>query len=319
MSSSQKKVVLVQELSDTQKEQLQARFPEAHVVDCTGDRESIKSEIRDAHMVLGYLRPEEFEQAASLELVQVLSQGVEGMMFPAFRQSSVALCNGKGLWSPAMAELTIALILAFYRRLPDLFRWQQEHVWCPERFGYRSLGGQTVGFIGTGDIAMYTVPLCHAFGARIIGYNQRGDQPDGFEAIYTGAALPTFLEACDVVVSTLPNTPETRHFMDADAFASMKSDAIFINVGRGSTVDEEALVRVMQERRIAGAGLDVTEQEPLPSESPLWDLPNVIITGHTAGLGRENTDEAFELFCDNIQRCIEGRPYRNPVDKSLGY
>jgi phosphoglycerate dehydrogenase-like enzyme len=317
--SSQKKLVVTQHVGDALCQRLETHFPGLQVVNCQGNPERLAHEIVDAHIVVGRLNPEEFRLAQRLEWVQVFSAGVQRLMYPEFIASPVILTNGKDLWSAPMAEHVFAMLLALLRSLPGLVRLQCRAAWRPNELQYRMLAGQTVGFLGTGSVARETVRLLAPFACTILGYNFHGEPNEQFPNICTGTELHAMLEQCDVVISSLPATPATQHLMDAAAFAHMKPSALFLNVGRGVTVDEAPLVKALQTGRIAGAGLDVFETEPLPENSALWKMDNVIVSPHVSGRGSDYDAQRTALLEENIARFLEGRPLLNVVDKQAGY
>lgn len=315
-----KKLVLVGTLEPARREELARTFPGLRIVDCSQVRDRVAAEIEDAELVFGRVKPEEFERARRLEFIQIETAGVEHMMYPALQQSNVVLANAGDTFSPAMAEHVLALVLAFYRRLPDYVRWQDRAQWNPEPLEFLLLRGKTVGFLGTGTIARHTVPLCRAFGCAVIGWNRRGENSDGlFDRVVAGDGLSEVLRESDVVVNTLPITPRTERLVDRTCFAQMKDTAFFVNVGRGRTVDEAALVEALETGVIAGAGLDVFEEEPLPPDSPLWRTKNAILTGHRSGLGGEWAEAVFRILMENLRRRRDGEPLLNEVDKEHGY
>lgn len=314
-----KKIVLVSPLPEEYQRRLADHFPGLTVVDCSRERDLLAREIRNAHIVFGRVSAEEFREARCLEFIQVWTQGVEAMLYPELVNSPIPVANGRGVWSPALAEHIVALILAFYRRLPDFVRWQRETRWVKRPGGLERLNGKTVCFLGTGDIARHAVPLCRAFGCRILGFNRGGETAPGFDRIFTVPRLVEAVAESDVVVTALPSTPATFHLVNEEVFRAMKRTAFFINVGRGKTVDERALIAALEQGWIAGAGLDVFEKEPLPPESPLWRMENVIITCHEGGVSGDHPERAYALLVDNLERLRDGRPLRNLVDKQRGY
>jgi phosphoglycerate dehydrogenase-like enzyme len=231
---------------------------------------------------------------------------------------------------------------AWYRKLPKLLEWQHQHHWPQDRWpareneqGYSSeeLYGRTIGIVGYGSIGRQAARLACAYGMRVLamqrGTNHRdtgfvfpgvGD-PDGTlpDQYYSFDQLHEMLRQCDIVVIGVPLTDETRHMFDAAAFDAMKESAFLINIARGEVCDEAALISALQTKRIAGAALDVFEREPLPPESPLWDLPNVFLTPHNSGATRHYNERAATIFEANLHRYLKGEPLYNLVDKNRGY
>ena len=174
--------------------------------------------------------------------------------------------------------------------------------------------------IGVGEIGGRTAKIADAFGMHVIGVRRNADRSaDGVARMVTPAELHDVLPLADIVVSTVPLTAETYHQLNADSFKLMKNRAIIINVGRGKTIDEQAMVAALQNSEIFGAGLDVFEEEPLAADSPLWTLPNVLVTAHYAGDTSHYDERALAIFFDNLERYKRGEPLRNVVDKRAGY
>ncbi len=314
-----KKLLIVSPLPDELIDLIEQRFPYLCVVDCRHNRERIIEEIETAHYFFGRPTRDQFLRAKQLEFIQVWTQGVEGILYPELVNSDVLVSNGRGIWSPAIAEHILAFILAHFRSLAEYFRFQRDKRWIQKDVPLRRLFGKTVCFLGTGDIAQHTVQLLQGFCCRILGVNRHGNCPAGFHEVVRRDRMLSILPQADIIVCALPFTEETRHFVDSSAFLVMKKTAFFVNVGRGKTVDETALISALQDGRIAGAGLDVLETEPPEKENPLWGMPNVMITAHIAGLDEEHALRAFDLLCDNLQRLHDGITPRNLVDKARGY
>lgn len=311
-----RKVVLVGLMPPPYPERLREEFPGLEIVDCHQARDRVAEEIADAHIVYGRVKPEEFTRARILEFIQADTQGVERLMYPELRESAAEIANAGDIYSPAIAEHTLALALALCRRLPEFLQAQQECRWRRDLAQFRLLAGQTVGFAGTGSIGLHCAMLFKGFGCRLLGFSRSGRCQAPFDE---AVGLSKLLQRSDIVVLSLPHTPETNRLFDAEAFRRMKPEALFINVGRGKTVDEAALIAALQQGWIAGAGLDVFEQEPLPPESPLWRLPNVIITSHQSAGGVDYIEELYRLFAENLRRLRDGRPLLHRVDKERGY
>jgi phosphoglycerate dehydrogenase-like enzyme len=212
------------------------------------------------------------------------------------------------------------LMLALTRELPTVFTQQREARWDSAAFReLPTLAGRTLGILGVGAIGKRVAQLGAAFGMRVIGL-RRGAAPVPFVDKMLGPEqLPELLSQAHYVVNVLPSTAQTHGLIGAAQLATMRRDAVIINVGRGKTIDTDALVNALREGRIAGAGLDVTEPEPLPAEHPLWKLPNVIITPHYSGGRAGYVDAVLDVFVDNVSRYREQRALRNVVDLHAGY
>lgn len=275
----------------------------------------------DVLVVWGYgpqTLPDAARRMGNLRLVQALMAGAEDALNAGFADD-VAICNGIGLHDEPVTEHAIALMLALVRRLPECAQMQREHVWSREHGGpqrlraesghARSLIGARVTIWGFGSIAKNLAPILRALGAEVTGIAQSAGERAGFPVV-TDADLPEVFATTDILVMILPNAESTRYALNAERLALLPPTAYLVNVGRGPTVDEAALADALREGRLAGAGLDVTEVEPLSPDSPLWDLPGVIITPHGAG-GRPVG--AAELIEHNVAALETGAELRNRV------
>jgi D-2-hydroxyacid dehydrogenase (NADP+) len=257
-------------------------------------------------------------KARSLRLIQSLGAGVEGLLEAGAAGSPVPLANARGANAAPIAEHVMALILAFARSIHVAVRNQSKHAWEPKACRGVEIAGQTLGILGLGSIGLETARRAKAMGMRVISLERPGKaKPPEVDRLVPGK-LALAAES-DYLLVSLPLTPETRRIVDESTLAAMKRSAYLINVSRGQTVDEPALIRAIQEGRIAGAGLDVTEVEPLPPDSPLWDLPGVIITPHVAASSPRTMGAVMDLVAENLRRLAAGEPLLNLVDKQKGY
>ncbi len=270
----------------------------------------------------GFLSPE-FVNAASprLRWVQVPSAGVERYLFPELIESDITLTNAKGIYGSHLAEHNLAFILALSRNFHLLARRQAEETWeSRDNLVPHEIKGETVLIIGLGGTGYDTAWRCHALGMRVLGISSgRRPHPDFIEKAGGRERLHEFLAEADYVCLCCALTPETRHYLSDAEFAAMKPTAYVTNVTRGGTIDQEALVRALQSGQIAGAGLDVTEPEPLPKGHPLWQMENVILTPHTSGHSPHSDRRIMELLCENLRRFAAGEPLMNVVDKRSGF
>lgn len=304
---------------------LRAEFPSLDLVSVEAD-EAIARELADAEVFLGWTFPREhFAAARRLRWVQSASAGVELNLFPEMIESDVVLTNGGGLHSVSIPEHTLALMLALARNVHHAVRLQGQRRW--ERFGVigfaggvRELSGACVAILGAGPIGLALVALTRALGMRVRVLRRRAGQPvPGAEAVVGPERLHELLAWADFVLLATPSTAETRHLIDRDALAAMKSSAFLVNVGRGEVIDDDALVDALRRGAIAGAGLDAFVEEPLPPTSPYFDLENVILTPHVSGYTPTYFARVLELFRDNLGRWLRGETLRNVVNKRLGY
>lgn len=246
--------------------------------------------------------------------------GLDALLFPALVASPVPLTNGKGSFSRSLAEFVIAGLLYFAKDVPRLRRNQAARAWAV--FDVEELHGRTLGIIGYGDIGRAIAERAKPFGMRIIGLKRHplaGEKDDLADEVWPLSRLLELASICDDVAVALPLTPDTRHLVGEAEIRALKPTAVFANVGRGATVDEPHLVRALEERRIKGAVLDVFEVEPLPKDSPLWGLDNVLLSPHTADHTRTWLLDASGIFLRNLERYRRGEPLLNRVDKTRGY
>ncbi len=290
------------------------------------DRAAAERLLPEADVVYGVLVDDgNFPLARRLRWIHVSAAGVGSLLFPALAASDVVFTNGRGLHAVSMAEHALGLMLAFARKLHlarDLQRerrWEQVGLWTePPPFG--QLAGGTLGLVGLGAIGSALAERSAALGLRVIAVRPHpaGDPRPAHEQ-WGLARLPELLERADWVVLAAPHTAATRGMIGATELARMKPGAVLINLGRGALVDEPALVAALRAGCIAGAALDVVRAEPLAADSPLWAMPNVILTPHVSGLGPRYWERAVEQFAANLERFLAGRPLVNVVDKHAGY
>ena len=291
--------------------------------------------VDDVEVLLrGWLVAEAFDRllvrAPHLTWVHTATSGVERALTPAALARDVLVTNARGVFSRPIAEHVLLMILAISRHLPDLVELQRERTWQP--LEGRELRELTIGIVGYGSLGRSVASLASAFGSRVIAMRRRPDAPadgpgDGDEfpvqprldRVIGPERLHELLAESDVVVLAAPLTAETEGMIDEAALAAMKRDAWLINVARGRLIDDTALIRALRDHRIGGAALDTFRDEPLPQTSPYWELPNVILTPHTAWSSARVLDRSIELFCDNLVRFSRGEPLRNVVDPEAGY
>lgn len=247
------------------------------------------------------------------------SAGVDKILTPEVAASSVVLSSSSGIHATPIAEHILASLLLFARGFVKTFSAQQRHEWKKDE-SLGELRDSQVLIVGLGAIGREAARLAHAFGARVIAVSRSGNgKPDFVERLEKSEELLALLPEADYVVITLPGTDETKRLFDKEKFALMKKSAVLINIGRGTIVNELDLIDALNGGVIAGASLDVFEKEPLPAESPLWDMHNVIVTPHHSGLSHRYMDRAITLLCKNISAYIKGAPLPSLVDKNLGY
>jgi phosphoglycerate dehydrogenase-like enzyme len=300
-------------------EQTHSLLPDYRVV-VTHQREEIEPLLEEIVIAAGDFPTEWIPRARSLRWLQSWGAGADWLMrHPEIAALDFALTNASGVHAIPISEHILALMLALARHLPQAVRAQGQKQWLREG-PVSELAGKTLLLVGTGAIGAQTARICSALGMRVIGIRRNPDLPEpGIEKVGSVDKLNEFLPEADFIALTIPLTHETHHLIGRDAFARMKPTACIINIGRGATIDEAALIQSLKEGKIAAAGLDVFETEPLPPESPLWEMENVLITAHYSGWTPNYDARAFEIFRDNLERFAAGRPLRNVVDKQLGY
>jgi phosphoglycerate dehydrogenase-like enzyme len=265
----------------------------------------------------GLLEPV-WDRAADLRWIQSSSAGVEDLLFPGVVDGDVAVTNARGVFDRAIAEYVLGLLLVFAKGYPRVLEQQRARRWRPR--DSELLAARRVLIVGVGSVGRAVGGACAALAMTVrgVGTTARGGD-DVFDEVVGVDGLEDACGWADVVVAALPSTPATRHLFGESAFAAMRPTARFVNVGRGSVVDEAALVRALREGRLAGAALDVFEEEPLPPDSPLWDLPNAIVSPHMSAGFAGWRESVVELFVENLERYLTGRPLENVVDKRRGY
>jgi phosphoglycerate dehydrogenase-like enzyme len=328
-------ILVAMGIPDAAEERLRGAFPEIRfVVPGSGLPETRQysspppppreDDLRAADAIIAWEAPAEMIAGAPrLRWIHAAAAGVEHFDLAAIAERKVMLTNSSGVSAPNMAEHVLGMMVALARRFPGLVQAQSKRAWRDFETHREvvELQGQTVLVIGMGDIGRAVAVRAAAFGMRVHGVRRRpGDEiPDGCTSVFGVDALADALADADHVVLTLPDTPGTRGLIGVEAFAKMKPGAVIYNVGRGTAIDTAALTDALQNGHLGGAGLDVTDPEPLPEESPLWDMDNVLITAHTSGATPRYWERQGDLIADNIKRIQRGEPPRNLVDLSAGY
>lgn len=259
-----------------------------------------------------------WHHAERLQWVHATSAGVDAILFPELRASDIPVTNARGIFDRAIAETVLGFVLAFAKDLTGSLRLKAEHRW--RHRDTERIDGRRALVVGAGSIGRRIGRLLKAAGMRTFGVASRArdDDPD-FEEVYASDRLHDALNAADYVIVAAPLTPSTRGLFGSEQFAAMQSHARFINIGRGAVVQTDALVTALREGSIAGAALDVFEEEPLPADHPLWDMPQVIISAHMAGDFIGWRRALSEQFIENFHRWRRDEPLVNIIDKQRGY
>ncbi len=309
------------EVSEELLRQVRAIAPNYEIV-VTDDRQQIADRLDEIEIVAGGGPYAPFVGGKNLRWIQQWGAGADWLdRAPEADRAAFTLTSVSGVHAIPISEHIFSFLLAFARQLPKAFRDQQKHEWKHHGFNdVFELHGKTLLMVGVGAIGEQAARVSCAFGMRVIGVRRNPEQPaDCLAEIHAPEELPALLPQADFVVLTVPLTAETRGMIGERELRAMKPSAYLINIGRGPTVDQDALVRALRQGWIAGAGLDVADPEPLPPHSALWDMPNVIITAHYSGLTPRYNQRAIPIFLENLRRYLNGEPLQNEVDKELGY
>jgi phosphoglycerate dehydrogenase-like enzyme len=277
-------------------------------------------------MFTGSLSPQQFLAAKKLRWIHSQSAAVHQFMFPELVNSDALLTNSREVHAPVVAEHVIAMIFALAKKIPAAARFQQQGVWGQEaiwrgRLRPRDIAGATLGLIGVGSIGRNVAKNASSLGMRVLAVREHPERekPPGVDQVLPSSKLLELVRESDYLVLSVPLTPETTGIVGHRELAAMKADASLINVGRGPLVDERALVDALREQKIGGAALDVFDQEPLPSDSPLWKLENLLITPHIAGMSDKMWERHYSFFRENLGRYLLGQPLLGLVNKQQGY
>lgn len=308
-------------INQSQIDRIRAIIGDSHLV-ITDRKEEIEPLLGEIEIVAGHIPVEWIPRAPRLRWYQQWGAGTDWLMrHPEAAAKDFILTNASGVHAIPISEHILAFMLAFARGLPAAIHAQSQHHWERNRDpGSFELAGKTVLMVGVGAIGKRTAHLCAAMGMRVLGIRRDPSRTvPGIERMVGMEELDSVLPDADFVVLTIPLTEDTRCLFNRDRFSRMKPSAYLINIGRGGTVNEEDLIAALHTGQIAGAGLDVFATEPLPAKSPLWDMPNVIITAHYSGNTPFYDERAFDIFADNLERFIKGQTMKNVVDKKRGY
>jgi D-2-hydroxyacid dehydrogenase (NADP+) len=298
--------------------ELQSVSPDARIV--SADESSLPGEVADADAIFGTISPEIMHAAHKLKWVQIYSAGVENYLFPEFQASDVVLTNCKILMGPEIADHAFALLLSLTRELNRIIPTRPNEEWQRSGFHPVELRGKTAVIVGVGGIGSQIAQRAHAFGMTVIGVDPKDMplNPYVSRMVYP-EQIDTVLPLADVVFISAPHTPKSEGMIGPREFELMKKGAYFIAVSRGKVYNTDALVKALDSRRLAGAGLDVTNPEPLPKGHALWKFDNVVITPHIAGQSDNVNARQMELFKENIAHFVKGEQLVNVVDKQKGY
>lgn len=296
---------------------------------CVIRDEEFRQDLQRAEIVCAYNLPENWrELAPHLRWLQYPGAGVDGLAPTGLldAESGIIVTTASGIHATTISEYVFGSMLMFNWNWPEMVRLQSSHVWAHSaswyHLGGRELEGQTLGVIGLGSIGRRVAVLGRAFGMRVLGMRHSasvGEQDRDVDQLFAPEQLHEMLPRCDYIVLAVPLTAETEGLIGEAELRLMKPNTYLVNIARGRVVDEAALIRALQEQWIAGAGLDVTEQEPLPPDSPLYTMQNVILTPHISGVSLQYDQRLTALFADNLRRYRTGEPLLNRYDPERGY
>jgi D-2-hydroxyacid dehydrogenase (NADP+) len=306
-------------------ESIRRRWPETRVLHLP-NYDRLAEELPDTHIFVGYsLRARQLKDAKKLKWIHSTAAGVAQLMYPELRESGILVTNPSGIFSVPMAEHTMGLLLALARNFPDAIRgqdqakWSQQDLWDKPQH-LTELNGQVVLIVGFGSIGREFAKRAKAFDMRVWGVTRSGQGDRTLaERIVPATQLEEVLPEADYVVIAAPETAETRHLIGAAQLARMKRGARLINVGRGSLLDEVALLRALESGALGSAALDVMQTEPLPPESPLWKAPNLFLTPHTSAVSDRLWQRETALLMELLEHWFDGREMFNRVDFARGY
>jgi phosphoglycerate dehydrogenase-like enzyme len=290
------------------------------------DRETLRRVLVDSDAAFAaFLDRDLVPSLTRLRWVQAPAAGVAHLLSAELAASPIVLTSARGVRARAIAEHVMLMALALARQLPLVMRRQSERAWALDEIEtaatIRTLGGRQMGIVGLGSIGGEVARLASGFGMRVVATRKNVDRPrpEGVAEVLPPEGMPDLLASSDVIVLSAALTAETRLLINRDVLAHVKPGAWLINIGRGQLIDDDALIDALRDGRLGGAALDVFRREPLPAESPYWDLPNVIVTPHLSGAMEDYWTPLVGLFAENLRRFEKGQPLINVVDKAAGY
>ncbi|WP_018923331.1 D-2-hydroxyacid dehydrogenase [Salsuginibacillus kocurii] len=303
------------------REHLQAAFNEVQFEFCE-DMKEAETYLPEADVFITYgedMQDKHIHMAKKLKWIMVISAGMELMPFEAIAETNILVTNAKGIHKKPMAEYTFHMIFQHARSADTVKQQEQDHIWN-RRIPLAEINEQTLAILGTGAIGQEIARLGQAFNMKVLGLNQDGREVEHVDVSFSMDDMDEMLSQSDYVVSVLPATNKTENMMTSERFKAMKPNAVFINIGRGQTVNEQDIIEALDNQEFAHAILDVFNEEPLPSEHPFWEMGSVTVTPHISGISARYQPRAFEIFEKNLHAFLKNQnEFINLVDPSRGY
>lgn len=311
-------IVVANRLSQRHVDWVHEILPDSNIITCQDSELGEHLPTADILIAWGFTNIDEhLPNAPRLRWIHALSAGVEKILSPAVAESPIRLTNVRGIHGIPMSEHVFGMMLAFSRSIAGFARQQQDAVW--QRLSLTELYNKTLCIVGLGSIGREIAKRAKAFNMRVVATKQTMTEELFADELCTPDQLDRLLAESDYVVLTVPETPDTTGLFSYERICRMKESAVLINVARGTVVSADGLIQALNEKRIAGAALDVFESEPLAKESPLWKMDNVLITPHCAAVSPLYLDRAMQCFCENLELYLKNKEMRNVIDKNRGY
>lgn len=308
-------------LNAESKKQLLEKFPEIDF-SFQPTMKDAKPELDSAEILITYgedLNEECINQAQNLKWIMVFSAGIEKLPFEAIKKRGILVTNARGISKTPMAEYTVGMMLQVSRKTKQIIENEKQEIW-DRKPRLMEISGKTITILGTGAIGCEIARLSKAFHMKTLGVNRSGRKADYFDEIFTVDEMDEAISQGDFIVSVLPSTAHTYHLITAEHFRVMKRESVFINIGRGSIVDEQVIINALENNEIAHAVLDVYETEPLPQGHPFWKMENVTVTPHLSGLSPQYQPRCLDIFEYNLEQYIAGEnKFMNRIDLDRGY
>ncbi|MEG6570280.1 D-2-hydroxyacid dehydrogenase [Thermoanaerobacterium thermosaccharolyticum] len=315
-----KDILFLSKVNNKYIEEIQKIAPQFNVI-CLDDKKDAYKYIKDTEVLVcfdGDADAEFIHNAENLKWIHLLSAGADAMPFDVLKERKIILTNSKGVHKYQISEQVLGYMLLFERGLNYFIRKQMNREW-DKSVRVSELYGKIVCILGVGSIGEEISRIAREFGMTTIGVRKSGKISQFVDEMYTNENMIFAVSKADYVICALPLTDDTYHLLGKDFFKNMKNDAVFINIGRGKVVDESSLIDALKNKTIRGAALDVFEEEPLSKESPLWDMENVIITPHTAGISPHYMERGIEIIKHNIKAYLGDGDFINRVDLEKQY